>query len=81
MRYLVLQPMTLQPTALLGLSAEQAAARSFGLVREGAHWRVVKPVGFKAGETLECLPALPKRLTHAAQPLAAAHRKRARAEV
>jgi hypothetical protein len=80
MRYLVLQPMTLQPTALLGLTAEQAAARAFGLVPEGSHWRVVKPVGFKAGETLECLPALPKQLAHAAQPLAAARRKPARAE-
>lgn len=71
MRYRVLAPMTLHPGALLGLTAEQAAARSFGLVPEGAQWRVVKPVGFKAGETIEHAGELPKALAQAVEPEAA----------
>ena len=66
MRYQVLQPLTLHPGALLGLTAEQAAVRSFGLERLGAQYLVVKPVGFKAGEVLE-IDRLPKAHAHALQ--------------
>jgi hypothetical protein len=62
MRYRVLAPMHLHPGALLGLTEEQAAARSFGLAPEGEMWRVVKPVGFKAGEEIEHDGELPKTL-------------------
>lgn len=66
MRYQVLQPLTLHPGALLGLTAEQAAVRSFGLERLGTQYLVVKPVGFKAGEVLE-IDRLPKAHAHALQ--------------
>jgi hypothetical protein len=62
MRYRVLAPMTLHPGALLGLTAEQAQARSFGLEAAGAMWRVVKPVSFKAGEHIDHDGELPKQL-------------------
>lgn len=72
MRYRVLAPMMLHPGALLGLTAEQAAARSFGLQAEGVQWRVVKPVGFKAGEEIEHEGDLPKVLAHAIEPVSPA---------
>ena len=59
MLYRVLAPMTLH-SGLLGLTPPQAQARSFGLVAEGALWRVVKPVGFKAGELIEHDGQIPK---------------------
>lgn len=61
--------MVLHPGALLGLTAEQAAARSFGLVQQGAQWRVVRPVGFKAGEMIEHVGELPKALAQAVEPV------------
>jgi hypothetical protein len=67
--YRVLQPMTLHPGALLGLTAEQAAARSYGLVQQGVQWRVVKPVSFKAGEHLVHEGELPKMLAQAVAPV------------
>lgn len=67
MRYRVLTPMQLHPGALLGLTAEQAAARAFGLQAEGALWRVVKAVGFKAGEVIEHQGELPKALAAAVE--------------
>jgi len=66
MLYRVLQPMMLHPGALLGLTAAQAAARSFGLVPQGAKWLVTKPVGFKAGEEIEVDGGLPKALAQSA---------------
>lgn len=69
LRYRVLAPMMLHPGALLGLTPLQAQARRFGLEPVGELWRVVKPVGFKAGEELEHDGDLPKALAQAATPL------------
>lgn len=71
MRYRVLTAMQLHPGALLGLTEEQAQARSFALVAEGPLWRVIKPVGFKAGELIEHEGDLPKAMASVVEPLAA----------
>lgn len=71
MLYQVIQPMTLHPGALLGLTAEQAQVRAYALAPEGLRWRAIKPVGFKAGEQVE-LEQLPKALAHALRPVEAA---------
>lgn len=72
MHYRVLAPLTLHTGALLGLTADQALARKFGLVPQGVHWCAVKPVSFKAGEVFELEGPLPKVLAHLAEPLAGA---------
>lgn len=61
MHYRVLAPLTLH-SGLLGLTPEQAQARSFAIAAEGALWRVLKPVGFKAGELIEHDGEIPKAL-------------------
>jgi hypothetical protein len=67
-RYRVLAPMTLYPGAVLGLTPEQADARSFGLDPKGGFWLVTKAVSFKAGEQIEHEGDLPKSLAHVVEP-------------
>ena len=65
-------PVTIAPGSLLHLSDAQAAARAYGLTREGAAWRVRLPVQFKTGEEFGYAGDLPKAL--AAQVSGAAAR-------
>ena len=66
MRYRVLAPLMLH-SGLLGLTLEQAQARAFGIVPEGALWRVVRPVGFKRGELIEHDGEISKAFAHAVE--------------
>jgi hypothetical protein len=85
MRYRVTQPLMLHPGALLGLTEQQVAARTFALAAEGERWRVMRPVGFKAGEVIDVEPpdAVAKSQAQALEPVevlaaVAAPTKRAR---
>ena len=71
MRYRVTQPLMLHPGALLGLTEQQVAARTFALVADGERWRVTRPVGFKAGEVIDVEPpdAVAKSRAQALQPV------------
>lgn len=60
--YRALAPVTIPPGSLLQLSEAQAAARAYGIAREGTAWRVRLPVQFKAGEEFGCQGDLPKAL-------------------
>ena len=55
-------PVTIPPGSLLKLSPQQAAARAYGLTKEGNAWRVRLPVQFKAGEEFRYQGDLPKSL-------------------
>jgi hypothetical protein len=70
--YRALAPVTIPTGSLLQLSEAQAAARAYGIAREGAAWRVRLPVQFKTGEEFGYAGDLPKAL--AAQVSGAAAR-------
>lgn len=76
-KYLIAAPITLPAGALLDLSPEQAAAREYGLVKVGKHYRATLPVQFKAGETIGYAGDLPKALASSVQAAKVAKTKRA----
>lgn len=67
---------------LLGLSKDQAAARSFALVEEKGGYRPTQVVQFKAGETISidrAFEALPGTLRSVLEPVAGKAAKAAKA--
>lgn len=80
MHYRATQPLEVPAGALLGLSAAQSEARRHALKAEGALWRALRPLFFKAGENFEHVGALAKSALHAVQPLSEPRRRAVRAE-
>lgn len=68
-KYLVVAPLTLGAGVRLGLSKEQAAARSHALKAAGKGVYVTTaPVQFKAGEQIAVADELPKALAELLNP-------------
>ena len=77
-KYLVTAPVTLGAGAVLGLSAEQAAARGHALETVGDNvYRAVAPVHFKRGEAIGYEGPLPKSLADDLEAIEKARKKSA----
>lgn len=80
-KYLVTAPVTLGAGAVLGLSAEQAAARGHALEAVGDNaYRACALVHFKRGETIGYEGPLPKGLADDLEAIEKARKKSVRAE-